>query len=1028
MKRQSIIITATLVLSLFVTRFVGAQASIPLAGEWRFAMDREDVGVAEKWFSKNLADKIKLPGILQSQGYGDDISLETDWTAALPRDMRWYLLPQYKQYTVPGNIKVPYLSQPPKHYLGVAWYQRDIDVPQAWQGKNVHLFLERPRWQTTVFVDDKEIGSNNSLCAPHEYDLGAIAPGQHRLSIRADTRLNIVPGYRKDGHSVSDALGYSWNGIAGNIALSAVSPVWIADAQVFPNVEKKSALVKVQIGNITGQAGAGTLQAGSVSVPVRWDSNGGSAEIEVPLGNNVQTWDEFHPVLQHLTVALTGGSADDQKSLSFGLREIKAEGIDFVLNGKVINLRGTHYGGDFPLTGYPATDVASWKKIIQTCKDYGLNHMRFHSWCPPDAAFQAADELGFYLAPECGMWNPFSPGSPMSKMLEDETARIMHAYGNHPSFLLLSATNETSGNWVPVLNPWAANWYKTDPRRLYCTNTGRSNPRDAGGAQYASTPYRSNSGWFGRDFRGSLQGNIMPDIAHEVGQWCAYPDFNIINKMTGYLQPKNYEIFRDSAEAHGVLAQNKEFTYNSGKFQLLCYKEEIEANLRTPGAAGFQLLDLHDYLGQGGALVGVLDPFWESKGYVTPAEFRRFCNTTVPLARMLSSIYKQSDPFAIAVELAHYGPAPIKGAQPVWKIVDLSGKVAAQGRFDAKDIDTGKNIALGTVKVDLNTLAAPQQYKLVVGLEGTQFENDWNFWVYPAQVDTSTPADILITSDWNAAKDKLAAGGKVLFTPPLNSLDDTSPPLNNVPVFWNRLMNPGLQAMMGLLINPQHPALSEFPTQTWCDWEWTDAIRTPAGAAQAAAQAAAAAAGGGGRRGLGAPATAPTGAAARGGGRGAARGAAGFPATGPATAQARGGAARGRGFGGGGAAPAPAYIRAINLDKTPMDLRPIVQAIDDWNRNYRLAVVFEVKVGTGRLMVSAPDMSENLDARIVARQLRRSLLDYMSSDKFQPPVSMTVEQVSALWPGRSGPTVAPAPQALPGDIIENPVGPRGGGQ
>ncbi len=923
---------------------------MPLGGGWRFAMDREDTGVSQQWFARDLSGRIRLPGILQSQGYGDEISVDTPWVAALPRDMRWYLLPQYQAYTKPGNVKVPYLSQPPRHYLGLAWYQRDLDIPPGWKGKRAHLVLERPRWETTIWVDDSRVGSNNSLCAPHEYDLGVLTPGRHRLTVRADNRMSVVPGYRPDGHSVSDALGSSWNGIAGRIELRATSPVWIEDAQVFPNVAKKSVLIKAQIGNRTGQAGSGTLTAGRARTAVQWDAGGGHAELEVTLGAHAQLWDEFHPVLHTLVIRLNGGQADDQRDVVFGLREIKAEGRKFLLNGREINLRGTHNGGDFPLTGYPATDVDSWKNLIRTCKDFGLNHIRFHSWCPPEAAFTAADELGFYLQPECGMWNAFNPGTPMVKMLEDETARIVKAYGNHPSFLLLAASNETSGNWVPVLTPWTANWYKTDPRRLYCTNTGRSNPA-AEGAQYANVPYRSTSGWFGRDYANSLKNAIMPVLAHEVGQWCAYPDFGVIEKFTGYLRPGNYEIFRDSARAHGVLGKNKEFAWASGKFQLECYKQEIEANLRTPDAAGFQLLDLHDYLGQGGALVGLLDAFWEPKSYVTAGLFRRFCNETVPLARMRKNIFKTSDAFEVEVEIAHYGSESIVNARPVWKIVNPAGKAVVQGEWPAKDIPIGKNTALGKVTADLANLPAPLQYRLVVGLRGTPFENDWNFWLYPAQIDAGAPADVLVTADWNAASARLAEGGKVLFTPPVSTLDDTSPPLNEVPVFWNRLMNPKLEAMLGLRIDAPHPALARFPTERYCDWQWIDAIRLPA------------------------------------------------------------------------AALGSRYIRAVNIEKAPAPIEPIVQAIDDWSRNYRLAVVFECAVGSGRLMVCAPDVQNDLDARPVARQLRRSLLDYMATDCFQPKVTLTADQAKALWPvaGAAGPSPAPAPQALPGDILENPV-------
>ena len=931
---------ATFVLLLAPARLRAAEL-IDLAGQWRFAMDRSDVGVKEGWFTRGLTDRIQLPGILQSQGYGDEISVDTPWVAALPRDMRWYLKPQYAAYAKPGNVKVPYFSQPPRHYLGVAWYQRDAEIPESWRGKRVQLFLERPRWETTVWIDDRKVGPNNSLVAPHEYELGMLEPGVHCLSIRADNRM-ILP-YRPDGHSVSDALGSTWNGVVGHIELRSTSPAWIDDAQVFPNVEKKSARIKVHVANLTGVASAGTLSVGSVSTSIQWDANGGDAELEVRLGDHTRTWDEFHPVLQHLTIQLTGPSADDRRDVTFGLREIKTQDKSILLNGREINFRGTHSGGDFPLTGYPATDVESWKKIIQTCKDFGLNHIRFHSWCPPDAAFSAADELGFYIQPECGMWNNFS-NEGMADMLVAETQRMERAYGNHPSFMLWSPTNEPAGAWQPVLEPWTVQWHERDPRRLYAANTGRTNPR-ATGPQYALVPYRGPRGWWGNDYS-NLTGNArVPVIAHEVGQWCAYPDYDVIQKFTGYLRPGNYEIFRDSAAAHGVLDRYKEFALASGKFQLACYKQEIEANLRTSGLAGFQLLDLHDYLGQGTALVGVLDAFWEPKGYVTAAEFRRFCGPTVPLARLRHHIMRTSEKLDVPVELAHFGPEPLAAQASRWRIEDLSGKTFAQGEFATRDIPIGKNIVLGNVQVDLATLLAPRQYKLVVTLSGTRFENDWNFWLYPDALDTAAPNDVLVTDDWPQAQQALKTGGRVLFTPPAKSLDDTSPPLSNTPVFWNRSMNPKLDAMLGLWCDVDHPALAGFPTEAHCDWQWTDIVRG---------------------------------------------------------------------------------MRAINVEQAPPQLRPIVSAIDDWNRNNKLAVLFECKVdGGGRLLVCAADVQSNLDHRTVARQLRRSLLDYMSSERFQPSVAMSIDQLSRLWPGRdrnaaTAPT-ATAPAAQPGDIIEGPA-------
>lgn len=893
-----------------------ASESIPLDGDWRFALDASDVGIDAHWFNSNLVDHIRLPGALQSQGYGNEISITTPWVLSL-YDRNWFLRADYQAYTKAGNVKVPFVCQPPRHFLGAAWYQRDIQIPTSWQGRRVVLFLERPHWESRAWLDDKLVGTNDSLCAPHEFDLGLVSPGKHRLSIRVDNRL--IMNYRPDAHSVSDSLDGSWNGIVGQIELRSTPPVWIDEARVFPDITKKSVRISVKIGNISGQAGSGTISAGGISAPVSWTTDGTPVDLEVPLGSKAQLWDEFHPVLQHLDLRLTSGAMSDERRLTFGLSEFKADGQDFVLNRRKVYLRGTHDGGDFPITGYPPTDVASWRKLFRTCQQWGLNLMRFHSWCPPEAAFQAADELGFFLQPECGMWNELSPGTPMERMLYKETDRIIKAYGNHPSFILLSPSNEPHGRYKESLPKWVEYYRKQDARRLYTTGTGWSlidSPGPVQGADYLAVarigmnPLRGQAAWFGRDYSRSLIGVNVPVVSHELGQWCAYPDYDIIRKFTGYMRPGNYEIFRDSLAAHGMAGRDKDFALASGRFQLACYKEEIEANLRTAGLSGFELLDLHDYVGQGTALVGLLDTFWQTKGYVEAAEFRQFCNETVPLARLHSRVYSAADPFDIDVEIAHYGAEPLKHAAPSWKIVNAGGRTVAHGDWQPKDIAIGKNIPLGNVSVDLSTLAAPGQYQLTVSLQDGAVKNSWNFWVYPTNAPAAEPPDVLVTSSWDDAERRLDAGGKVLFLPRTADLDWTCPPLENLPIFWNRLMNPGWPRMLGLWCDAKHPALAEFPTEANCDWQWTQIVRG---------------------------------------------------------------------------------ARAFNLDLFPKDLQPVVQVIDDWNRNWKLAAVFECRVGQGRLLVSVFDITNNLADRPVARQLRQSLLDYMSSDRFNPAVAVSAE-------------------------------------
>jgi hypothetical protein len=927
------------------------EGALSLAGKWRFAMDREDAGVGAGWFRGALpaTDQIALPGILQSQGYGDEITAETQFVAALPKDMAWYKLPQYAAYTKPGKVEVPYLSQPVRHYLGVAWYQREIDVPANWSGKRVALTLERTRWQTTVYLDEREIGSCHTLVAPHDYDLGVVATGKHRLSIRIDNRM-ILP-YRPDGHSVSDAEGATWNGIVGRIELGATSPVWIDDAQVFPNVAERSARVKVKIGNATARAGAGSISVGETSIPVSWEANGGEAVIDVTLPN-ATPWSEFTPVLQRLTVKLTGSDAADQREVIFGLREIKVDGKQMRLNGELLNFRATHDGGGFPLTGYPATDVATWKHIIGTCKEWGMNGIRFHSWCPPEAAFVAADELGFYLQPECGMWNSFDTDGKMLAVLQDETARLLKAFGNHPSFVLLNATNEPAGHYQEQFPAWDKRWREADPRRLYADGTGRPS-LPASGQPYPADYIvslrngRGPVGWFGADYENGSQKYPpmheipVPCVGHEIGQWCAYPDFNVIGKFTGYMVPGNYRIWRDSAVAHHLLAKNKALAHASGRFQVACYKEEIEANLRTPSYSGYGMLDLHDYLGQGGALIGVLDAFWDRKGYVEAEEFRQFNNETVPLARLRDRVFKTDDTLKADVEVAHFGPTALTSARSRWRIVGADGKAVTGGDFATHAIPRGKGIALGIVSVELEKLAAPARYKLVVEIDGTTvFRNEWKFWVYPAKSDAAAPADVLVTSKWDEAEAKLASGGKVLFQPLAADLDATNnPKMSTVPTFWNRLMNPGGAWMLGLLCDTQHPALADFPTEVNCDWQWIDI----AGDA-----------------------------------------------------------------------------RALNMDLLPAALEPVVQPIDDWNRNWKLGLIYECKVGTGRLMVCSIDLEA---MRVGTAALRRSLLQYMGSTKFQPSATVAAEELrkalvrSDKVPEADQPTPTSSPDLVdPGQI------------
>lgn len=827
-------------IAILVAGFLGlpvmADDTVPLGGVWRFQLDRADVGQSERWFERELTERIQLPGALQNQGFGDDLSTDTQWTGGSGVE-RWLKLPQYEKYRQPGNIKIPFFLQPEKHYVGVAWYQRDIDIPEAWKGRRIFLMLERTHWGTQVWMDDKPIGTNSSLSTPHVYDFGTgLTSGKHRLTIRVDNRLLVQVGAR--AHSVSDESQGNWNGIVGELKLTATSPVWIEEVQAYPDVSKKSVLVKAKIGNATGNAGEGTLKIGEMSKRVEWAQDGGTAELQLPLGKDAKLWDEFTPSLQRLTLKLTGDGADDERQLVFGLREIGVKDRQFLVNGRPTFFRGTLECCVFPLTGYPPTDVESWKRIIRICQAHGLNHMRFHSWCPPEAAFVAADELGFYLSVEIAAWATVGDGLAIDQWLYDEAARVLKAYGNHPSFVMMPYGNEPSGkNRDRWLGDWVNHWKQTDSRRLYTGASGwaliTENQYDVAGHNA-----RGINGWQGLDYQRWLENGPWPNsqvqhinipfIVHEMGQWCVYPNFDEMAKYTGPLKPKNFEIFRESLADHGMLDQAKDFFMASGKLQALSYKEDIEAALRTPGISGIQLLDLHDFPGQGTALVGVLDPFWDSKPYINAAEYRRFYSSTVPLARLLRHTWTTAETFTTDVEVAHYGAAGLERARPDWKVLDTDGHVVTSGEFPVQTIPIGHGTKLGKVSVALDKFPAPAQYTLVVGLKGTEFENDWNFWVYPPESLAASRDVMVATSFDEALRKRLADGGKVLLAS--NQLGIGNPQLTFETIFWNRFMsNKQPHQTLGLLCDPKHPALAEFPTEYFQDWQWYDIVTSGRG-------------------------------------------------------------------------------------------------------------------------------------------------------------------------------------------------------
>jgi hypothetical protein len=784
---------------------------------------------------------------MAENGKGDDVSAATKWTGGIV-DRSWFTDGQFERYRRTGNVKVPFWLTPAKTYVGVAWYSREVELPRDWVGKHITLFLERCHWETRLWIDEKEVGLRNSLAVPHEYLLPDLPPGRHRLTIRVDNRIKDVDVGR-NAHSVSDHTQTNWNGIVGSIELRAAPAVSIDHIDLFPDVKAKELRVCISARNATGQAmpaeveisarplkGKGRQLLPSLSRIVSLDTDSAFVEITYPLGQSALLWDEFEPNLYELSVSLRPrvGTEVDRRQLRFGMREFSVSGTRFTVNGRPTFLRGTLECAIFPKTGYTSTDIREWKRIYRVCKAYGLNHVRFHSWCPPEAAFNAADEEGIYLYVECCAWTNVGDGKPFDRWLYEESERIVRTYGNHPSFCMMSYGNEPSGkNQEKFLGTFVSYWKQKDNRRVYTSAAGwplipesdfhlTDRPRIqlwGAGLQSIINKEAPQSLY---DFRDFVSKYDKPVVSHEIGQWCAYPNFAEIRKYTGVLKAKNFEIFQESLREHHMGDQAKSFLMASGKLQVLCYKADIEAALRTPGMAGFELLDLHDFPGQGTALVGVLDPFWGEKGYVTAAEYSRFCNSTVPLARLQKMLFLDDEAFGADIEVAHFGSAPLQKISPRWRIRDQLGRLMAEGVLKETDIPIGSVIPLGNVRVNLDGWSVG---KMNLEVSVGTFSNDWDFWIYPSKSpEPSTEGFIVARSLDEHVKAALDAGGKVLLLP------DTGSIRSNVPagfssIFWNTAWTSKQPPhTLGILCNPQHPALKGFATDYHSNWQWWELI------------------------------------------------------------------------------------------------------------------------------------------------------------------------------------------------------------
>lgn len=642
---------------------------IDLSGQWQVKLDAEK----QETMPQAYPETMMLPGTTSAAGLG---------------------MPNPAKET--GRLTDAY------RFEGAVWFMRTFTAGD-WTGEQTMLTLERTR-KTTVYLDGRPIGHQESLCTPHRYFLPPVHAGEHTLVIRVDNTDYPTRG----GHLTSPDTQSNWNGITGEISLT-VAHTLLTDLTVRPDLRRGCLRVH---GHIIGAPDgvAGIVLPGQMEhlLPYRR----GVLDGECPLKGNEAFWDEAHPEIHTISIDLDG----DVYETTFGLRDVRTLGRRLLINGRETFLRGKVDNLLYPKTGYTPTDVASWMTILGIAKEYGINHYRYHTACPPDAAFTAADLLGVYMAPELTFWGTVAEEGEEGydererDFLFQEGFRILREYGHHPSFLWLSLGNELWGS-KDVLNRMMRAYREADDTKLY--SSGANNYQfvpdvldeenvfvgvrlgrerlirgsyamcDAPQGIVQTTAPESVSnydasivpetlGQSGETGKVQIQYGtgvkevdaqsadaLIPDvpvISHEVGQYVFYPDFSEISHYTGPLKPRNIEAMREKLERAGLYGEHEAFFRQTGHLAVDCYKREIETLLRSREVSGFQLLDLQDYTGQGTALVGVLNALMENKGLISAEEWREFCAGTVVLGEFASFTGVMGEDIRFDVQISECDP------------------------------------------------------------------------------------------------------------------------------------------------------------------------------------------------------------------------------------------------------------------------------------------------------------------------------------------------------------------------------------
>ena len=787
---------------------------------------------------------VRLPGTLDESGIGfpDDPlrqwKLEELRARGLWREGDPILTRLTRKFTYEGPARISRMLE---------W-----DPPE-----NGRIFLECGRARhLRLLVNGKEAAPYRpaTLSTPYVFEVTELLTGRDEFVFLSD---NSCPGWPRDAilysSAASDETQTNWNGILGYVRLRFEKQAFISDLRVYPGEDSVDVVAELDClfpcrGTLSLRSDALEDAAAdfSFALPGRHEV----AVRGIGIRPGAARWDENNGVLQSLTAVWEGV---DRRTVSFGLRTFAARNGGLALNGRRIFLRGETNCALFPETGHMPMDPEAWKSVLLKYRSYGVNCVRFHSHCPPEAAFAAADELGILMQPELSHWDPeHAFASPESReYYRTELLEILRHLANHPSFVMLTLGNElqADADGLAFMNSLPAVARRFDPTRLYANGSnpfyGQMGPDPSGdfytSSQVGELDLRAASsgvsGWLNReypDFRRNYDAAVaslrrrtdQPVFSFEVGQYEVLPDFDELADYRGVTVPDNLERVRSKVRSAGWEDSWKQRVEASGDLALLCYRAEVEAALRTPGFSGISLLGLQDFSGQGTALIGMMNAHLEPKPYpfARPERFSAFFRPVLPLVLLPRFTWTAGEAFTAEVKLANYGNRDLRDS-PRW---ELSGPGEGLcGALSPVTSRSGELTPLGTVAFSLPAPSQAEKRVLTVTFAGER--NEYPLWIYP-DAPVSCPESV---HECAALDDRalsvLSSGGTVYLSPEFSS--PARPPFVQPQFstdFWSVCTFPEQSGTMGQLIDAAHPLFDRFPTQAHTDWQWWPMAGQPA--------------------------------------------------------------------------------------------------------------------------------------------------------------------------------------------------------